>query len=344
MANNPLHSQFDGFSTEYKALLGGILIELSKENNYKNIDKLIKQAFRKANFLEKFRNMIVKYIKKFFPGKTTSWILGQRVGSFTLSQTVWKNTVATQLIIKNELKKMLTAEVAWNKLAGSIFKLRLDNAALPAYMKKMLRVSRSFGVPNDVYEKQLKRTLKQIRKLNNLGMGQNARLNKAYKNLALITKDSSNRQVRRAIRRALLAKSKYVAERLARTEMAKAYGKTLFENFEEQKVPAYKSTLSSRHKIFDICDYWAKTNQYGLGPGVFPANQTPGFPYHPNCMCSLTPIFVIKEKPKYNPKEGKKFLEKGDNKRMLLKRDQSDFKKTKHPEELIPQYNKPHDV
>ena len=208
-------------------------------------------------------------------------------------------------------------------------------------MKKLIRISKTFGVSSLEYQKELKKAIKQINKLNSFGLGAQGRLAKAYKNLALISQTASNKQFRKAIRRALLAKSKYVAERLARTEMAKAYGATSFENFKEQKTPAYKSTLSSRHKIFDICDFHAKVDHYGLGRGVYPANVDSGYPFHPNCMCSLTPIFIIKEKPKLDKAAAKKYLMTGNNRRMLSKKDQKKLDKSKNAAALIPHYTNP---
>lgn len=54
---------------------------------------------------------------------------------------------------------------------------------------------------------------------------------------------------------------------------------------------ASKWTLSPYHKVTDICDEYAAEDRFGLGPGVFPKGEEPGYP-HPNCRCWLAPIFT----------------------------------------------------
>jgi hypothetical protein len=41
--------------------------------------------------------------------------------------------------------------------------------------------------------------------------------------------------------------------------------------------------LSGRHPKADICDYWAKANLHGLGPGRYPLGKEP--PLHVGCLC-----------------------------------------------------------
>lgn len=338
---NPLHSKFDGFKTEYIALLSSILVEVAKKKGFSNVSALISAVFKNRKFLHKLKGLFVKYIGKFYTGKSASWILRRKVGNITLSKAIWKNVFQTQKIIKNELKSILGTQVNWQKAAQSIFKLKLSNAELPAYMKKLIRFSKKFGIGSIEYERELKKVIKQISKLNNLGLGAQGRLRKAYLNLANLTSATSEVQLRKAIRRALLAKSKYIAERLARTEMARAYGETAFENFKKEDIPAYKWTLSSRHPRLDICDFHAKTNHYGLGYGIYPSNRAPAYPAHPNCMCSLTAIYTTKNKPRFDKNAGKEWLMQGDNKKLLRKRDQGvNLNRTKNPEKLIPSYSK----
>ncbi len=49
-----------------------------------------------------------------------------------------------------------------------------------------------------------------------------------------------------------------------------------------------KWNLSPRHPAVDICDDYAKRDDYGLGPGVYPPSRVPPHPPHPHCICYFT--------------------------------------------------------
>ncbi len=96
------------------------------------------------------------------------------------------------------------------------------------------------------------------------------------------------------------ASVKYNALRLARTETNSAYwrGQQLGDS-ESIIVKGTKRNLSGSHPNYtssslrykgypEMCDYYAKANHHGLGPGVFPAGEAE--PDHPNGLCFLTSV------------------------------------------------------
>jgi hypothetical protein len=52
-----------------------------------------------------------------------------------------------------------------------------------------------------------------------------------------------------------------------------------------------QSILSSRHNVEDICNVYADADMFGMGPGIYPKNYAPEYPYHPNCLCILSPVY-----------------------------------------------------
>lgn len=68
--------------------------------------------------------------------------------------------------------------------------------------------------------------------------------------------------------------------------------------------------LSSKHPKTDICDYHAKIDRYGLGPGVYPKAEAPKPPFHPFCGCRVVPRLSVRpqQPPKFNPKAERAFL------------------------------------
>lgn len=93
----------------------------------------------------------------------------------------------------------------------------------------------------------------------------------------------------------------YNALRLARTEINNTYRETLILSNEANPITlCVHWNLSVSHKIRDICDVFAYTDQYGYGAGNFPPSETPID--HPNGKCYLTE--VLRDKSLWNtPKQ-----------------------------------------
>lgn len=102
----------------------------------------------------------------------------------------------------------------------------------------------------------------------------------------------SEKSVQKAISAAIEEKSRYVAERIARTEAARArYDAFIARYGENDSVVAYQWKLGSRHPAEDICDMYANADLYGLGKGVFPKDKVVPQPAHPHCLCHYAPVY-----------------------------------------------------
>lgn len=112
---------------------------------------------------------------------------------------------------------------------------------------------------------------------------------------------------------AVQEKSRYHAERIARTEAARAwFDGFLAENAEDEDVWGYKWMLSTRHALvpFDQCDVCANMD-VGYGKGMYPKNKVPSIPRHPHCMCLLEVVYVweIGEKARFIPSRAKQYID-----------------------------------
>lgn len=95
----------------------------------------------------------------------------------------------------------------------------------------------------------------------------------------------------------------YEALRLARTEMTAAFGEGVIAAGKVS--PSYigvRWILSPSHPVRDICDTFANKD-VGLGKGVYPKGQEPRFPPHPNCLCTLLPVYEEPDKLEKRLKE-----------------------------------------
>ncbi len=79
---------------------------------------------------------------------------------------------------------------------------------------------------------------------------------------------------------------------------------------EQDRIEFVQWRLSGTHPVTDICDYHAKVDRYGLGPGVYPKRLAPKPPAHPHCRCLLSPRINIAPGTPYreDPEAGRAWL------------------------------------
>lgn len=99
-------------------------------------------------------------------------------------------------------------------------------------------------------------------------------------------------------------KTRYYAERIARTESARAYYEGQLKKAKDNPdIFGFKWVLSSAHVHSESdcdCDEYSKTD-LGYGAGVFPKDDVPELPAHPNCMCHLKIVYVWEVETDYVP-------------------------------------------
>ena len=136
----------------------------------------------------------------------------------------------------------------------------------------------------------------QLRALDNINSlarrgAPNKALQAAYNELLSKVQQGKEKQLARAVEVAINEKSRYVAERITRTEMARAWADGFWAKVQDDDdVVAVKFELSSRHPVFDICDMYAKADMFGLGAGVFPKDKAPALPVHLHCLCRYAEV------------------------------------------------------
>ena len=311
MATNPNHVLFDEFKRKYDRLLIPLVSALQKQNWRpedidKNVDRFIQSIFASQNFEEKFTGLTVEMsLNAFAIGglpiaqskikETTKWLLKNNWNpeALSLSKTIHSSVKKIKIEIGSVIKETLGQSVNWKKTANKISKIKNVKAELPKYIKDLLATGKK--VLNDPaaineFNKKIKKYQEQIDHLSNLGY-KNSRLKKAYNNIITQVKKGSVEGLKKAAERAVKAKTSYIAERIARTEIANAYGNAVvYRAQKDKRIVGIRSVLSSRHSKKDICDLYANANLHGMGKGVSPKKKSPHFSYHVNCMCNLVPV------------------------------------------------------
>lgn len=119
----------------------------------------------------------------------------------------------------------------------------------------------------------------------------NKALQAAYNKLLEAVQKGNEKAIEKAVEVAVNEKSRYVAERITRTEMARAWADGFIAKMKtDADIVAVKFKLSSCHPVFDICDMYAKADMYGLGAGIYPKDKLPPLPVHPHCLCRYVEV------------------------------------------------------
>lgn len=163
----------------------------------------------------------------------------------------------------------------------------IPDQAIAGYMAKLRR-----WTPEN-YEEQSRLARIALRNINRLAQNgaPNTALKSAYNKLLGAAKSGSEKAYKNALYVALNEKSRYVAERITRTESSRAWADGFFaKTLADPLVVAVKWHLSSRHPVYDICDLYSAADMYNLGSGVYPKDKLPPLPAHPHCLCWLSEI------------------------------------------------------
>ena len=166
---------------------------------------------------------------------------------------------------------------------------------LPKYLQDVVNFSRRSDLgENDVIalQKLVRKAGRMVDRLAQNGAPDKA-LKTSYKELLDAVESCSDKALKRAIQTAVEEKSRYVAERIARTESARAwYQGFLKDTMDDSDIVAYRWAESIRHTTEDICDEYATVDAYGLGPGIFPKDKAPELPAHPHCLCHYEKVYA----------------------------------------------------
>jgi len=240
----------------------------------------------------------------------TPSVLAMRVGEVTLSEALYANREAVQTAVRAVVAQHVEAISGVRELALDLFEgygfreqevltfARADSL-IPKYIKDAL-------LPD--LEDNLVRAFAQLQ-VEGL---QTNELRAAYQQvldaLDRIEAGAGRELLLRRLRVAFYEKARYLANRIAQTELHRAYSRRRAKELLDDSMVQYvRWTLSITHPEVDICDYYAGVDQYGLGRGVYPKLTAPSPPAHPHCRCTLATALVT-EQPRFRPNAGQTLL------------------------------------
>ena len=208
----------------------------------------------------------------------------------TLSERTTHASILVRELVARTISAQIKKSASYRQASLAIFDGYKMGGVIPVqdvpkYLAQTMAVARHAGIPRDEMMKMLKPVRRQIER------GTTAGMRAAYSELVDALEAQNEKALNRAIFTATQERTRYFADRIARTEMARAYQDGFLLRWDNNDdCVAYQWKLSGRHPRYDICDLYAKANLYGLGAGVFPKDKVPRLPAHPHCMCFLKPV------------------------------------------------------
>ena len=211
----------------------------------------------------------------------------------TLSKRLYRRSSTIRNEVADTIKQALKTNKTVKGLAKSIFDGYgkggiIPEASIPKFLSKLSDINISGEATPEAKRKE-RELLRSVK-------GKIARLDTpyvraAYNEVAAAVEDGNEVRLQKAIYSAAQEKARYHAERIARTENARAYADGQMNRFlDDDDIVAFQWKLSSRHPRYDICDFYANADLYGLGKGVYPKDKFPRLPAHPHCMCHIKPL------------------------------------------------------
>lgn len=211
----------------------------------------------------------------------------------TLSKRLYRRSSTIRNEVAATIKQALKTNKTVKGLAKSIFDGYgkggiIPEASIPKFLNKLSDINISGEATPEAKRKE-RALLRSVK-------GKIARLDTpyvraAYNEVAAAVEDGNEVRLQKAIYSATQEKARYHAERIARTENARAYADGQMNRFlDDDDIVAFQWKLSSRHPRYDICDFYANADLYGLGKGVYPKDKFPRLPAHPHCMCHIKPM------------------------------------------------------
>lgn len=218
----------------------------------------------------------------------------------TLSEKLHGVGVKMRGAIVSTLQEQMRRNKTWTEAARALYdgygddgqnvynggKDIISRQDLPKYLQKVREAT-----GNDLQAlAEQRQAIDNINRLAKNG-APNKALQAAYNKLLEAVQKGNEKAIEKAVEVAVNEKSRYVAERITRTEMARAWADGFIAKMQKDAdIVAVKFKLSSRHPVFDICDMYAKADMYGLGAGIYPKDKLPPLPVHPHCLCRYVEV------------------------------------------------------
>lgn len=328
MATTPAQDLANLFRTRYgkitRPVIDDLIRQLPKMTKY-NMKNIVASTLKKHNINAKLYSELMNDIVKTVNTTMTGIVSGVVIKDSILSKSWSSDGVRFSSRVNNlsqmdevfkVLRRGLTYQEKVNELAVDIFRTGVQKedvtkliSELEDSARLMARNAGDINISRD-FMREVHKTQSHVERLTR---PDTSTLRRAYQNVVDAAKEMNEEALTRSVKYAGYFKQKYNAQRIADTELSRAYGNAVqSEALYNSDVTGIMVTLSSAHNITDICDFYANADLYGMGKGVYPKDLLPDYPFHPNCHCILDEVYEIETEQAgaddFNPKKVESFL------------------------------------
>lgn len=211
----------------------------------------------------------------------------------TLSKKLHGADTKMREAITDTIREQLKRNATWTEAAKALYDgYEHGNVVRPQQLPQYLSAVRYATQGSPEAMKEARKVFYNIERLSKSGAPTKS-LRAAYASLVRAAQTGTEEQLEKACYVAVQEKSRYVAQRIIRTELARAYSDGFNAKImQDDDVVAVRLRLSTRHPVFDICNLFAEADMYGLGKGVYPKDKMPPVPLHPHCMCRFEEVYA----------------------------------------------------
>lgn len=223
------------------------------------------------------------WLNKYFQGQEMN--LSERITRLAFQDQV-AETIRINMDAGTKLLKM-----------SSEIKEFSNNEDVAKWVRSIEKAGRKASSGDESALNEFKGKIKSMKKEIESGIesGDATKLDKAYLKVIEAAESLNDSGLDSAIENALNEKAAYNAYRIALTETNRAYNMGIYTRaLNDEDVEAIQLDLSYLGNNCDECTELSEQDN-GAGPGIYPLDQVPETPIHPNCRCILSPVYKLPE-------------------------------------------------
>jgi len=247
----------------------------------------------------------------------TESALALEVGTVQLSAKLYAQSMNVGQIVQGIADRHLKGFADARALALQLFEgygfrapdaeplqLNPSNPALPKYMREAL-------LADSGLQGQMTRAFAKLQADGLKSEALRAAYNQVLEALDKVEKGAGQDLLDKRLKTAFFERMRYFANRIAQTEIHKAYMKREAQLLmDDEEVEFVQIRRNPKSDSVCICALYAGRDKYGLGKGVYPKRLAPVPGFHPHCKCVISPRLDLTgrtAKPE-NPEADRYFL------------------------------------
>lgn len=226
----------------------------------------------------------------------TAEVLRMDVGLVPLSRKLYAQAQTTSDVVAGIVRRHTQGFLDARGLALELFegyafrspeaeplKMSPSNPRLPQYLREAL-------LSDDGLAGDMQRAFARIQARGLTTGALNAAYNELLDTLDTLEAGKGSALLERRMRVAFFERLRYFANRIATTELHRAYAQAEARRIlDDQDIDFVQIRRAPGQQEACICDLYAGRDQWGKGPGVYPKARAPVPPYHPHCRCTMAP-------------------------------------------------------